>query len=223
MNDIVFNENIPVIVGEAVAGETAKIRKQLEKVINSVNTSAFDIASLALSVKQSGDYAGHTTFQDYAKTLKIKTRKIQYLVKMAETMQAVGIPREEYEPLGIAKLREITSLDPNGKWLNPENNQELPLKDFIVGFVKQSSDMDLDTIKSHVKVLKGLTGENDIEILHFAFTKSVIDNILEPAFEKAKMVIGSVAKDSEGISQDASKSKCIEVMATEFLSNEYDA
>jgi len=223
MNDNTFNANIPVIVGEAVAGETAKVRKQLEKVINNVNTSNFDIAELAFKVKQSGDYAGHTTFADYYATLNIKKRKIQYLTKMAETMDAVGIKREEYEPLGIAKLREITSLNVNDKWTDPDTNKELPIKDFITGFIKQGSEMDLDTIKSHVKVLKGLTGENDIEVMHFAFTKSAIDNIINPAIEKAKMVLGSVAKDNEGISQDASSSRCIEVMATEFLTTEFDA
>ena len=59
----------------------------------------------------------------------------------------------------MAKLREITSLDVNAIWVNPETSEEVPVKSFIKGFIEKGKDMSLEEIKEHVRTLKGLTGE----------------------------------------------------------------
>jgi hypothetical protein len=205
-----------LLVGEAIAGQAAQTRKRLEDLVTNTNRAAFDIGELAYQVKRNGDYAGHTTFADYAKTLDIKLQRLRYLSRIAEVFEAVGIPRNRYECLGLAKCRAITSLNPDDIWVNPQTSEQTPVRDFITEFAEQGSDLTLEKIQEHVRVLKGLTGENDITWLNLPFLRSVIDNVINPTVELTRCNIGSVSKDDEGISQDASVSKCIEVWAVEY-------
>lgn len=215
-----FNTPAPtVIVGEIVAGAAAKARKQLEKLITDVNKSSFDIGDLLHTIKKNGYYDGYTTFQEYTATLDIKQRKLQYLRRIAEVMETVGISREKYEPLGIAKLREITSLKPEESWADPETGKSIPMREFIIGFVEKGSEMDLEAIKLHVRTLKGFTGENDLVCMHLWFKRVTRDNVIQPAVELTRNAIGSVGKDDEGVSIDASESACVEAWAVEFLNN----
>lgn len=209
------------LVGEVVAGEAAKVRKQLEKIIADVTKSSFDIGTLAHTVKSKGYYSewGFTTFQEYAATLPIKIRKLQYLARIAFVMEAVGISRDAYEPAGVAKLREITSLDPNGVWVNPETSESTPLAEFIKGFVEKSADMSLEDIKAHVRTLKGILPEDDFVFLNLSIKRSALENTVRPALELAKNAIGSVYKDDEGVSHDASDGAALEYMAADFSSD----
>lgn len=212
-----------VVVGTVVAGEAAATRRSLEELINSVNRSAFDIGELCHRVKSRGFYEPYTTFQEYAKTLPIKTRKVQYLTRMAGVFDQLGISRTQYEPLGVARCREITSLDPSAEWTNPETLATTPVSDFIKGFVEfrepNGDFIETEKLKSHVKVLKGFTGDNDLIWVNLCLTKSVHDNTWMPAIEKAIAFIGSVSKDDEGISKDASSGAAAEVIAANFLND----
>ena len=210
------------IHGETVAGESSKIRKTLEGLISTLDKSTFDVAELLHTVKSKNYYQGwgFNTFQEYTSTLKLKQRKAQYLTRIVDVMSTVGIARTQYEPLGIARLREITSLDPEKKWTNPETNQEIPMKDFIAGFVEKGEAIEMDDLKKNVRTLKGFVGDNDLVFVNLCITRSVHDNTYRPALEKAKMLIGSVGKDDEGISQDASDGAAIEVALAEFLTSE---
>lgn len=221
MTDVV--QEPTVIVGEKVAGEAAKVRKQLEQLIKKVNTSAFDIADLLYTIKKNGYYSGFATFQEFIKTLDIKLRKAQYLCRMNEVMEAIGKTREQYEPLGVAKLREITSLNIDDIWVNPQTKDEVPIKAFVVGFVEKGKDMTFDEIKQHVRTLKGLVGENNIMFVHFSVKKSVLDNVVRPALELAKLNIGSGPKDDEGVSQDPSDGAALEVISVEYLTSNNEA
>ena len=211
------NISIPAIHSTVVAGEAAQTRKTLESLIKKVNSSAFDIAELLHTIKKNGWYEGYNTFQEYVHTLEIKPRKAQYLRRMAEIMEIVGIPREQYEPLGVAKLREITSLDPSGTWIDPDTKQETPIQDFIHAFVEQGESLSLEEIKTHVKTIKGLIGEDAMEWLHIYAKKSAIDTSIRPALEKMKALIGSTGKDEEGVSKDASDGSALEKICIGFL------
>ena len=209
-----------VIVGPKVAGESAKVRKALEQLIKKVNNSAFDIADLLYTIKSNGYYEGYSTFQEYVKTLEIKPRKAQYLTRMTEVMTGLGIPREKYEPLGTAKLREITSLNVNDTWINPDTKEETPIKEFVETLVSQGKDIPLDDIKQHVRTLKGLVGSEAFTFLHISMKQGVLDNVVRPALDKAKMLIGSVGKDDEGMSIDASDGAALEAISADFLAGE---
>ena len=210
---------VPVIVGQKVAGESAKIRKQLEQLIRKVNSSAFEIADLLHTIKKNGFYEGFTTFTDFVKTLEIKPRKAQYLRRIAEVMDEMQIAREKYEPLGIAKLREITSLNLGDTWINPESKEETPIKAFVAAFVDKGKEMTLDEIKNHVKTLKGLTGSEAMAFVHLYMKQMAIDQVVRPALDLAKAQIGSVSKDDEGISHDASDGAAAEVVFVAFLND----
>lgn len=215
-----MNTNPAVIVGEAVAGESSKLRTQLESLITTVNKSQFDIGELLSKVKHGGHYQPEfNTFQEYTRSLDIKPRKAQYLVRITDVMSEVGVTRAQYEPVGTAKLREITSLDPAGTWVNPETHEITALKDFIVGFVDKAKELSLDEVKQHVRTLKGFVGENDLVWENFCITRLVKTNIVDPAKELARKNIGSVGKDDEGMSKDASDGACLEAWAVEYLNN----
>ena len=59
------NTNFPVFVGQQVAGDSAKVRKELEKVIKFTNGSMFDISDLLWTIKKNGYYEGYTTFSEF--------------------------------------------------------------------------------------------------------------------------------------------------------------
>ncbi len=207
------------IHGEMVAGESARLRRELESLVDFSNRSKFDIAETAYMLKRNGDFGEFATFQEYSKTLKIKPRTIKYLTRIAEVMDQVGIYRNQYEPLGIAKLREITSLKPGEVWKNPETQEETPITDFITGLVQRGHTTSLDDIKQYVRTLKGFVGENDIVHETITMLRSVRDSAFRPAMELAKQGLGSAGKDDEGVSQDASDGRAIEVISVSFLND----
>lgn len=210
------------IYGDAVAGmDSTKVKTKLDALIATIDKSTIDVGELLYLTKSQGYYQswGFNSFSEYLDSLKIKKRKSQYITRIVEVMTKLGIERTKYEPLGISKLREITSLDPEAIWTNPDSKAQTPISEFIKGFVDKGEDISLSDLKGHCKVLKGLTGENDIILMHFAFTQSAIESVIQPALEKAKMNIGSVSKDEDGISKDASDSRAVEVWAIEYLND----
>jgi hypothetical protein len=221
-----------VIVGAPVAGEAAQVKGQLEHLLLTIDKSTFDIAELLFKVKIKGYYTGwgYSTFKEYTNTLKIKPRKAQYLTRIVSTMDAVGITRDVYEPLGIARLREIASLEPGTEWTNPLTGLKTPMDEFIKGFVNHRDEngepMDEDKLKEHVRTLKGLVGENDIVFETVAMTRLARDNSWTPAIELAKAKIGTVGKDDQGMAVDPSNGAAAEMLAVHFLTdpqNDLDA
>lgn len=216
------------IVGTVVAGEAAAVKNQLEVLINSLDKSTLDVGELLYKVKLKGFYSawGFSTFKEYTNTLKIKPRKAQYLTRIVGVMDEVGIKREVFEPLGIARLREITSLDPTAIWENPISKVKTPVVEFIKGFVEKGEEIDMDTLKLHVRTLKGFVGDNDLVFATLCMTRSAMDNAWRPAIELAKANIGTVKKDDEGMSEDASDGAAAEKLAIAYLTdpqNEFGA
>jgi len=214
-----------VIVGEAVAGEAAKTKKRIETLLKGLKQSSFDLAETLHKIRANGWYRpDFDTFTDYLKSLEsgldVQKQTLKYLEHIADVMEQVGIERNIYEPIGISKLREITSLDPKGTWTSPKTGETYPLKDFIVDFVEKAESMDYNDLKQQVKTLKGFVGEHDIENRTFGWTKETIEKTIDPAIELARRNIGSVARDKEtGEAIDASPSRCVEMWAVEFLTN----
>lgn len=214
-----------VIVGEAVAGEASKVKKQLENLIKSLNRSTFDVADLLWAVKKNHFYAqyGFDTMKEYVNHLDLKQRKAQYLTRISEVMEIVDIPRETYEPVGISKLREITSLDTETDYTNPKTGEVAAMKDIIRGLVIDAPQKDLTEIKEYVKVLKGLTGENELVFLNFCVKKTVRDDVINVALDLAKANIGSTGKDEDGNATDASDGRALELLCADYLSDPNNA
>lgn len=210
---------VAAIYGEQEAGRAAKVRKAVEDKIKGIMTSTFDIAELLFEIKSKHYYAdwGYESFQEYVSTLQIKPRKAQYLVRMVEVMSAVEVERNTYEPIGLSKLREITSLDYEGDYTNPEDGAKTPYKDIIRGLVDRAGDMELGDIKKAVRILKGLTGEDELIWVNFSLKRSVKEEVLDPALKLAKLLIGDSGRDEEGMAIEASDGAALEIIAVEFL------
>jgi hypothetical protein len=202
------------IIGEAVAGESAKVRVQLDEAIKLTSSSVFDVMDLLYKVKKNKFYVayGFPTMQEfYEYSLNMKPRKCQYLLRVAEVMEAVHVQRTDYEPLGISKLREITRLNPEATYTNP------PMADWIHGLIFDCGQESLDKIQEHVRTLMGKVGENDKTWLNLPFTRLVMKETIRPAIEKMKAELGTTAKTAEGLAIDASDSYAVEMICADKL------
>lgn len=207
------------IIGEQVAGESTKVKRELEGLIQVLHSSTFDIMDCLLKIKKNKWYVpDFETFADFLKSLDIKQRKARYLVQIAEVMDMVGIPRNTYEPIGIAKLREICSLDPASEWINPDTKEVIPMKDFITGLTETAVSKDFKDIQKEVKVLKGFKVDDFIPKT-FSWLKETKEKVIDPAIEKAKMHLGNI-KEADGTVVDPSDSRAIEAICAEYLITE---
>lgn len=206
-------------VGEVVAGESKKARDHLESLIKNAHKNTFAIGRQLHTIKVKGYYDGYTTFTEYLNTLDFKLRKAQYLRRIAEVMEILGIPPETYEPVGLSKLREICSLSLDKIWINPETEEEIPMGLIIAGFMDRAISMSVDEVKAYVRILKGLTPDDEMVGRHFYVTKQVDEEVVKPAIEMAKRHIGSVGRDDEGMAKDPSDGRALEVVCVEFLND----
>jgi hypothetical protein len=203
-----------VLVGEAVAGESAAARKKLESLINAATQNLFDIGEQFFKVKDGKLYQPEfNTFRDYIRSLKFKESRARYLVRIFEVTKELKIPKCKYEPLGTTRMREITSLDPKGEWINPENGDKYAIKDFILKFIQAGETISIDDLRRHVRTLKGLIGENDLMHITFTLKRIGYENNLRPALEKVKLLMGTKPKDEEGNAELPSDGAALEIMA----------
>ena len=205
-----------IIVGEVEAGEAAKVRKSLEKAIKQVNVSTFDVAVLLHKVHAQHLYTT-STFAEYVATLDIKSSRAQYLERIAEVMKAINCPREEWEKVGVTKLRVISRLDPTATYTNPQTNETSPMTDYIWGLIELAPTVKADKLEQDVRILKGEVGGNDMTWLNVRLPRLVMDNTVTPAFEKAATNIGTVKTNADGMAQDASIWRKLEVVCVDYL------
>ena len=208
--------SVSVIVGEAVAGEAAAALKQVKALVKGISSNTFDLAEALHRVKKNKYYAPkYNTFAEYAKSLDVTVSKVYYLVKLAEVMEAVGVPREQYEPVGIVKLRTICRLelvDGNGE---PKIYDGLPATDHIKMLVGATS-LTPEQVEEEVKKRLGLMGEDARVWQNISLTVAQRKKWLE-AVGLAKLNIGSVGKDGDGNYKDAGEGSCMEVIAASYL------
>lgn len=202
------------VVGEAVAGEAAKIKKQINDIIHGVNKSTFTLAELLHEVKVKQYYAPKfETFGQYARSLDLKVSKSYYLVRIIENMLIAGVSKETYEPVGIAKLRVISKLDPTSDF------EGKSMTTYIKGLVETAKDVEMDTLKEAVAHLQGQTGDEARVWFNINVGKSARDNVILPAIELAKKNLGTVAT-VDGEPQDASDGRALEIICAAFLADE---
>ena len=214
-----------VIVGAVEAGERAEVQKALKRLIRQVNENTFDIAELLYKAKEKHLYT-EPTFIEFAIKMGIKKRKAEYLERLARVMALSNISREEYEPIGIAKLRVITRLNPLTKegavnmYTNTVTQESFPMADYVVGLVEQAkAGATAEALEKGVRVLLGEVGENDMVWRNFRLPRSVDENTIAPALEKAEINIGDVGVDEEGIAKKVSDWRKLEVVCVEYVND----
>lgn len=204
------------------AGRAFEVKKELESLMGKVELDTLSIGELLYEVKSNNYFInfGLESFKEYTNTLPFKYSKTRYLVKIIEVMKFLNIPKKDYEKAGIAKLREITSLDPNSYYINPETSEEKPMSEYIIGLIEVAPEKELNEIKEAVRKLKGIKSEDEFVWLNISVKKDVRDLTIIPALEKARMEIGSTGQDLAGNYIDASDGACLELLAVEFLNQE---
>src|SRR5450631_1846686 len=131
------------IYGEEVAGKSAALRKHMQTLAADLNLHTFDLAEAFLQAQESHSYIewGFESLGNYAAVeLGIKQRRAQYLARIVRVCRECGVTRADYEPVGITKLREITSLNPGGTYFNRETHLHEPMVDHIVRLIAEAPE-----------------------------------------------------------------------------------
>jgi hypothetical protein len=216
------------IHGETTSGRAAEVRSQLEALAKRGNKLDLDRAVLLTESKHNRYWEEEfDSFGDYTVSVAgLKERAAYNLVKIVEGSEALGIPLSRIEHLESSKLREIFSLNPEDFYVNQELQRNEPLHEHIARLLveidpaKTSPVLTQEEVKAQVKLLKGLTGENDLVPMTKAkVTASCKANVCEPAVELAKRNIGSTKRDNEGDAVEPSEGAAWEVIAQSYLAD----
>lgn len=225
LKDIVLQDLIPTtaIHGEVVAGRATTVRKDLQRLTANMQQDTFTLADLFYEAQANAYYLqwGFDSLGDYAtKELGIKERKAQYLARIVKVCRDVGVTRKNYEPAGISKLREITTLDPDGFYFDKEKNQNFPLDEIIVDLILDAPDMTMQQVKDKVDLLKGQVGEDRQVIRSFGCTQSCWTNVISKALELAARKLGSAGRDESGNAIEFSEGAKWEIICVSFLQDQ---
>jgi hypothetical protein len=211
-----------VIVGEQVAGRAAAVRSKLVLMVNKLHVNEFDLADLLFEAQENNYPSGwgFASLPDYAeKELGLRPRKAQYLARITKVCRAVGLRREQYEPAKISKLREICTLDPEGTYWNASEHVSEPLDEHIVRLILDADKMNVEQTKDEVARLKGMSGPNRMVVRSCSVTQSAWDNVVQPAYELARSILGSQGRDDSGNAVEYKDGACLEVICAAFLAD----
>lgn len=214
-------ENV-TIIGEAVAGQEATVRRDLLRLTADIKKHTFDVAELLCQVQENKLHLKwkFESFPDYAeRELGLKMRKAEYLSRIVRVCRECGIVRKDYEPAGITKLREITSLDPRGTYFNPETRLHEPMVDHIVRLIAEAPECTTVEVEEEVARLKGMTGENAMLTRSYKVTRSAYENTVKPALEAMRKLLGSKGRDGTGAAIEYPDGACFEYICREFLND----
>jgi hypothetical protein len=208
------------IIGDAVAGQSAELRKHIRLLAQDLQKNTFDLAEAFLKAQESRCYTewGFETFGEYATLeLGVKPRKAQYLSRIVRVCRECGVARLDYEPVGVTKLREITSLDPGASYFNPETRLHEPMVEHIVRLIAEAPELNTGEVEEEVAKLKGMTGANSMVSRSYKVTLSAWENTIKRCFESIRKRLGSKGRDGMGAAIDYPDGTVIECLCAEYL------
>lgn len=218
----VMKQGIPVIVGESVAGRAASVRRDLLLLSSSINRSIFDFGDLLYEVRENNYFSawGFSSLAEYAQQeLGIKQRKSEYLVRIVRTMKAVGLKREQFEPAGTSKLREICTLNPEASFWNADIKVSEQLSDHIVRLVLDADEMTGEQVHEEILRLTGRLGPDRPITRSYTVSQACYDGVVKPAFELIRMRLGSAGRDADGVAVEYTDGAVLECLCAEALSD----
>lgn len=211
-----------VIHGEAIAGKKAKsleLRKRIMLLSTDLDKYTFDLAEAFFEAQESGSYIewGYESLGKYASIeLGIKHRRAQYLARIVRVCRECGIARKDYEPVGVTKLREITTLNPSELYYNAEEKKHEPMVEHIVRLVAEAPENSTTEVELEVARLKGQVGENAMITRAFRVTVSCWDNVISPCLEAIRKRLGSAGRDGTGAAREYTDGNCYEALCAEY-------
>ena len=203
-----------VEVGEQDMSRAAACRRAINKLIKATTANTFDLMDLLHESKSKNYYSGwgFESFSKFAKSLDIKYSKSYYLVAIKENMLAAGLERNQYEPVGLGKLRVIAKLDPESEY------NGTPVNLLIHELTLKAKEMSLEEVQFEVDTILGLTEDESLVWMNIRMKKLARENVVKPALSKAKKFMGQT-QDEEGQYQDASDGAALEMIAANWLAD----
>lgn len=204
------------IVGEVEAGRAATVRRAINKIVQQTNSNTFDLAELLYEAKTKLYFTGwgFDSFAKYAKSLAVKYTKSYYLVRVVENMTAAGLTREQYEPVGMTKLRAISRLKPDTEF------KGTPVSLLIRELTLKAQDMTPEEVQFEVDTIMGLTEDESMVWWNVKLKKLARENVVTPAISRMKKFIGSQPSEvDEGQQVDASDGRALELICANFLAD----
>lgn len=209
-----------MIVGEAVAGQSAALRKHMRVLAGDLIRHTFDLAEAFAAAQETKCYHewGFASLPEYAELeLGIKQRRAQYLARIVRVCRACGIKRTDYEPAGVTNLRVITMLDPDSTYFNREEKKHEPMVEHIVRLIAEAPELSTKEVDNEVQRLMGNTGENAMITRMYRVTVSAYENTILRAFEAMRRHMGSAGReDDTGKAKEHSDGKVIENLCAEY-------
>jgi hypothetical protein len=208
-----------VMVGEQVAGRAAMVREKLKDLTSDIKASTFDVAELLFEAQENNYPAawGYASAVEYGREeLGLKKRKIEYLTRITKVCRAVGLKRERYEPAGITKLREITTLNPAETYWNAAAHVSEPMDEHIVRLILDSDKLNVEQVTLEVARLKGQVGKDRRVNRSYSTDITTWTNTISVAIERARKFLGSKGRDAEGNAKEYSEGACYECICATF-------
>jgi hypothetical protein len=130
-------------------------------------------------------------------------------------MNAAGLTREQYEPVGLTKLRTLSVLN---KELEKEFNG-VPMPLVVNQLTLKAPQMTAEEVQYEVDTILGLTEDESMVWVNIHVKKLARENVIKPALALLKKHIGSVGPDEEGNYKDPSDGQALEFMAANTLAD----
>jgi len=208
-----------VILGEAVAGHSAALRKHMGVLAQDLEKNTFDLAEAFFEAQETHCYIewGFDSLGEYASLeLGIKHRRAQYLARIVRVCRECGVARKDYEPVGVTKLRAITSLDTDATFFDQEAKVHVPMVEHIVRLISEAPENTTVEVEEEVARLKGQTGDNAMVKRGYSVTRSAWDNVIAVCFESVRKRLGSKGRDETGKAVEYGDGVVIECLAAEY-------
>ena len=206
------------IVGEVEAGRAARIKKDVLKLIKGVSSFSFDLSDLLYEIKSNNFHAGYgfTSFSQYLKSLSeqgLKYSRAYYLYRVAENGVSSGLKREEYELVGLTKLRLISRLKPAGEF----NGVPMPL--VIRELTLKAITMTPEEVQFEVDTIMGQTEDDSLVWINFKVKKSAREDVIKPAIALIKKHCpeSQLVDEETGAVTEMSDGAALEMMAANLL------
>ena len=208
-----------VIVGDVEAGRSAKIKREVNRLIKGVSEVTFDLADLLYEIKSKNFFAewGFTSFSQYLKSLieqGMKYSKSYYLYRIKENCVSAGLKPEEYEPVGVTKLRIISRLKPAGEY------NGVPMVMIIRELTLKAATMSAEEIQFEVDTILGMTEDESMVWVNLKVKKMARENVIKPALALCKKNCPeSQLVDDDGTVTEMSDGAALEMLCADYLSD----
>ena len=90
------------------------------------------------------------------------------------------------------------------------------MDDHIVRLILDHDKLNVQQTKDEVARLMGMTGPNRMVIRSCSVTQSAWENVIQPAYELARRILGSQGRDESGAAIEYKDGACLEVICAAF-------